>query len=193
MRPALHADDDEAPVNGDHLDIPAEIRRAHDVQHHVGSMAVGELSSAGNEILGAIVDAGVGTKRHAPLQLLGTARGHDHAATVSVRELNRRSAHAAAATVHQHGLAIAQTPAREECVVGGDEHLGNATCVDQVDIVRNAHHLGRAYRDQLCIAAAFDKQHDLVAGGEPSTPGPSAATTPDASSPRISLAPGGGG
>ena len=56
-----------------------------------------------------------------------------------------------------------QPSAREERVVGGDEHLGNATRIDQVDVVRNAHHLGRADGHELGVATALDEEHDAVA------------------------------
>jgi hypothetical protein len=44
LGPTLHPDHDDAPIGGDCVEVLSQIRRPHDVEHNVGSVAVGELT-----------------------------------------------------------------------------------------------------------------------------------------------------
>ena len=162
MVAALHPDDDDATVGGHDLDVLAEIRGPHDVEHHVGAAPVGQLAGASDEILGAIVDPRVGAKLDAAIELRGATGGHEDSSASLTRQLNRRRADAATAAVDEHRLAVLQPSSREERIVGGDEHLGDPTRVDQVDVGRNADDLSGAHRNQFGVPTAFDEEHDAI-------------------------------
>ena len=78
------------------------------------------------------------------------------------RQLYRRSADTATATMDEHGLAILQPAPRQERVVSGDEDLGDPARIDKVDVVWNPDHLGCAHRHELRIGATFDEEHDAI-------------------------------
>ena len=74
----------------------------------------------------------------------------------------------------ERGLTVLQMSPGEERIVGGDEHLGDPPCRDQVDVVWNAYGLGCADRDELRISATFDQEHGPVPDGDRLDTGPDA-------------------
>jgi hypothetical protein len=81
------------------------------------------------------------------------------------RQLNRGGTDTSAAAMDEDGLAVLQSAAGEERVVSGDEDRGDATRIDQVNIVRNRHGLGRAHGDELRVRATFDQEEDAITDG----------------------------
>ena len=118
-----------------------------------------------DEVLGAVVDARVGAERDAAGELFRAARGDKDRQPCRRASCHCRCPDTAPAAVDQHRLAVLQPSACKERVVRGDEDLGDAARMDQVDVVWNAHDLGCADRHELRVSATFDQEHDAVTGG----------------------------
>ena len=94
--------------------------------------------------------------------------------------------------MHEQPIAAGQ-PGQAQIGGHGRGHFDQTARGDEVDAVRDRHdlafgddHLGR-------VAAAGQQGDGLLTDLTAITPSPTAATTPEHSSPMMSLAPGGGG
>jgi hypothetical protein len=86
-----------APVVGDALDRPLEHRLAHVVEHDVDAAVPASPRARSARSRRAVVDRHVGAELATQRDLLGAARGRDHARARVHGELDRRRAGAAAA------------------------------------------------------------------------------------------------
>ncbi len=117
---------DHAAGDADHRDAPSGRERLK-VLRHVGSPD--ELEDHVERAM--LAEALAGSITSAPsaatcaTQLL-VAHGRRHASAACARELDRRGADPAGATVHEQALTGAQPRLREDRVVRGHEHLRQA-------------------------------------------------------------------
>ena len=93
----------------------------------------------------------------------------------------------------EHALARREARFLHDVDEGGVERLGDRGRLDEVEAVRNGQRHRLVHDDLLGVAAAREKTADAVADAHLRDLRSDAATTPAASSPRISDSPGGGG
>ena len=166
-RAALHADDDEAAVGGECGDVALEVFGSDDVEDDIGAgrpVRVGaDLVDAGDEVLLAVVDDGVGAEFAAELGLLRGADGDDDLHPEEVRDLDRGGADSRSAAVDEQPFADADATAADDVRVDGCEHLGQGSGGGEVEGVGHREELTGGRGDLLGVAAAGEQRGDAIA------------------------------
>lgn len=162
---AARGNDGDVPVGCEGLQVPPQVGRPDDVEHHVDPDAVRERQDAFDEVLGAVVDDQVGTEVPRRLDLAVAAARRDHRRAQRLRPQHGVGAHAAGAAVHEQGLAGAESGEHADVRVHGARGLGQAGGLDQVDGVGDGQHLGRGCHDERRVAAAGQQRAHMVADG----------------------------
>jgi len=101
---ALHADDDQAAVDGEGVEVAVEVLGADDVEDDVRAASGGVFAQFLDEVLFAVVDQDVGAQGAAGFEFVRAAGGDRDLRADGLAELDRHRADAAAAAVHQQRL-----------------------------------------------------------------------------------------
>ncbi len=119
------------------------------------------------EVLGAVVDDGVGAEVAAERRLLLGTDGDDDLHAEEVRDLDRGGADPGSAAVDEEPLADADAAAADDVRVDGGEHLGQGRRGGEVVGVGHRQELGRGDGDLLGVTAAGEEGRHPVADVPP--------------------------
>jgi hypothetical protein len=158
----LEADDREAAVLGEGLEVRFEVGRADDVEDGVGAAG---LHGERGEVLIAVVDDAVGAERLQPLGPFGACGRPGLGGGELLGELDREGADAARAAVHEDAALAVGVRAEEvpEVRVDGGGDFGDSGRVDEGDLLGPGEHESGVHGDVLGVAASGEEGADLGA------------------------------
>ncbi len=110
------------------------------------------------------IPAGLGSQRHAALDLLRAADGYEAGIVRGLAELNGRGSHAAGPGVDEHPLTTLQTCFHVKVEISGGKDLGQRRRLQHVQPRRHRQDLPRGDRDALRVAASGQERADPIAG-----------------------------
>ena len=179
------ADDDDAAVRGERLEVPGDVRRADELEDDVERAVLLEALRIEDPL-----GAQLGDRR---VVVVVADRG-GHARPGGPAELHAGRPDAARGAAHEQPLAGAQARLGEQRVVGGREGLGHAARRIPLQDAGT----GMSWRSWTVASSAWPAPPAMPMTRSPTAkrvaPGPSSATSPASSRPGMSAGiPGGGG
>ena len=166
LHATLHGNDDDAPILGQALHLARHIGAGDHVQHHIHATPLGDALNLGHEVLRLVVDGMVRAQRQTGGAFFVAARGDDDGGAARTRQLYRRDAYAAAAPLHQQGLACLQAGAVEDIAPHGEEGLGQRGRLDVGQASGNRQALRHRGHAIFGIAATSHQRADAIAHSE---------------------------
>ena len=163
LRSPLQTDDHEPTTGCEDAHVVLEVLRADDVQHHIHTLAIGEVAGSGDPVVLAVVDRGVRSERQAGVHLALAAARDDRPGTEQRSHLDRHRPDSGAPAVDEDGLPFPQTGDHHQ--VGPDRagNLGKRSRLHQRDSGRHGHHLDGGNHDALGVPAARQECGNVVA------------------------------
>ena len=161
-RAGEQADEHQTALGCEHRQAIRQRRPSEQIDHDVDSPALGQRrDDVGKARMRRINDA-IGSERLDSLELFRRARGTQDSAAGCVGNLDGGGADAAGGGVNQDALARCQADLSEECIVRGDESLGDCRGLHEIDVGRNRHRQPLVSHDVLGLAPTGDDAEDAI-------------------------------